>query len=108
MKHIQDHKEIVSDNTEVLYGRTGDVLDNTKEKNYAKTTVGVDGNTLYFLRTYNSVLYDPLVTTGRREEYEETQVKLVSKETFDFYMMYLKTNNSLYFTRAQRGFINND
>jgi len=90
---------------EKFYGRTGEFTDNKKERNYAKTKAGIDVTEIYFVRVYNKSLYDPLMSSGRRVEYEETEYKLVSKETFDFYMLYLKTNNSLYFTRAQRGFV---
>ena len=43
---------------------------------------------------------------SNREKYLDTKLKKVSKDTFDFYMIYLQTNNSIYLTRANRRFIN--
>jgi hypothetical protein len=43
---------------------------------------------------------------SRRGRTLDTKMKRVSKNTFDFYMTYLKTNNSIYLTKAQRGFLN--
>jgi len=43
---------------------------------------------------------------SHRENYLRMSYTGVSKETFDYYMMYLKTRNALYMTRSQRSFIN--
>ena len=43
---------------------------------------------------------------SNRENFLETKLKRVSKDTFDFYLIYLQTNNSIYLTRANRRFIN--
>jgi len=38
-------------------------------------------------------------------KYLDTKMRRVSKTTFDYYMIYLKTKNSIYLTRAQRSFL---
>ena len=45
-------------------------------------------------------------TYAKREQYVESKLQNVSKATFDFYMMYLKTKNTIYMTRARRGLTN--
>ncbi len=78
---------------------------NEKEKIYAKVLVS-NGGKVYYIKTYQNSPFDPLGAYAKRESYLETKMSRVSKNTFDFYMMYLKTNNSIYMTKAQRNFIN--
>lgn len=92
----------------VLFGKTGDVLDadeQCKLAHYAKI-VSKDGNDTHFIRVFQSTPFDPSGPYGRRERNLDTQMKRVSKNTFDLYVTYLKTNNSIYLTKAQRGFLN--
>lgn len=97
---------IANDNkTEIYFNRYGQKIDNEKEKNYSK--ILVNGNSeSYYIRTYQNMPYDPLGAYSRREIFRDTKMHKVSKNTFDFYMMYLGTNNSIYLTKAQRGLIN--
>ena len=90
---------------EVLFGRTGQVNTGKNEKVYVKTVLN-RGNLAYYIKTYNNELFDPLGIYAKREHVLETKFSLVSKDTFDFYMVYLKTNKSIYLTKAQRGYIN--
>jgi hypothetical protein len=60
----------------------------------------------YLLRTYNNIPLDPMGPEARRDIWRRTELKQVSRQTFDYYIMYLRTKNSLYYTRAQRSFIN--
>jgi hypothetical protein len=94
---------------ETLYDKIGGVVINKKEKSYAKLikTINRDSSTdKYYLKVHQGVPYDPWGMYGHREDYVETKFNSVSKETFDYYMMYLKTRNNLYMTRSQRSFIN--
>lgn len=59
----------------------------------------------YYITTYNNILYDPMGPDGHRKNIN-LNMKDVDQQTFDYYIMYLKTKNSLYMTRAQRSFIN--
>ena len=94
---------------EALYDKTGGVVINKKEKSYAKIVKTInrkDSIDRYYIKVHQSVPYDPWGMYGHREKYVDTKFQSVSKETFDYYMMYLKTRNSLYMTRSQRSFIN--
>ena len=92
-----------------LFDRTGDSIEEEKKykiSHYAKIIRVEDGNESYFARTHQGGLFDPNGPYGKREKFIDTKIKKISKSTFDFYMTYLKTNNSIYLTKAQRGFLN--
>lgn len=93
----------------VFFGKTGNILENEEKHklpHYAKLVQTTDGAETFFIRTYQSTPFDPMGPYGRRERNLDTQLKRVSKNTFDLYVTYLKTNNSIYLTKAQRGFLN--
>jgi len=105
MKYVQGPHIEKSNKIELLFNRDGQISTEEKENKYAKM-IGQNSKDTYHIRTHLNVPYDPLGPYGHRENYIETKFKKVSKNTFDFYVMYLKTNNSLYLTRASRGFLN--
>lgn len=103
---IENNLQIKKEVAETTYfDKLGQETKNLKEKNFAKVIVD-KGRASYYIRTYQNMPYDPLGAYSRREIFEDTKMDKVSKNTFDFYLMYLKSNNSIYMTRAQRGFIN--
>lgn len=93
-----------------LFGKTGDVLgekESHKVPYFAKiVTEQPKGKETYYIRIYQSSPFDPMGPYGRRERNLDTAMKRVSRKTFDLYVTYLKTNNSIYLTKAQRGFLN--
>lgn len=92
-----------------LFGKTGSILEDDerhKLPHYAKIVQTSEGKESYYIRTYQSAPFDPMGPYGRRERNLDTTVKRVSRNTFDLYVTYLKTNNSIYLTKAQRGFLN--
>ena len=94
---------------ETLFDKTGSVVISKKEKSYAKlvsTTIKNDSTDRDYLKSHENVPYDPWGMHSHRETYLDMKFKSVSKNTFDYYMMYLKTKNNLYMTRCQRSFIN--
>lgn len=106
MNFIENNLQIKKEVSETTYfDKVGQETNNLKEKNFAKVVVD-KGRASYYIRTYQNMPYDPLGAYSRREIFEDTKMDRVSKNTFDFYLMYLKSNNSIYMTRAQRGFIN--
>ena len=108
MKYVDGKFLPQQEKTVFLFGRTGDVLeDNEKHKlpHYAKTVKAGKQDT-YYIRTYQGTPFDPMGPFGRRERNLDTQMRRVSKTTFDLYVTYLKTNNSIYLTKAQRGLLN--
>lgn len=94
-----------------MFDRTGNVLDDTarhKVPCYAKAVqnhVSQTPNT-YYICTYQGTPLDPMGPFGRRERSLDSKMQRVSKNTFDLYLTYLKTNNSIYLTKAQRGLLN--
>jgi hypothetical protein len=106
MKYVNDSKPLPQKQMKtLLFDKLGTETSNQKERNFAKVVVDGDSES-YYIRTYQNMPYDPLGAYSRREIYADTKMHKVSKNTFDFYIMYLKSNNSIYMTKAQRGFIN--
>jgi hypothetical protein len=95
---------------ELVFGRTGLELtgeDKHRQPHCAKVIKSKTSSSItYYVHTYQGALFDPQGPYGRRRSSVETSPRRVSKNTFDFYMTYLKTNNSIYLTKAQRGFLN--
>ena len=92
---------------EVLFDKNGNMMEEAQGKDvYGKMFSVNNSERTYFVKVLQSNLYDPMGTYSNRRRFLESDFKKVSKNTFDFYMMYLKTNNSIYLTKAQRGFLN--
>jgi len=85
--------------------KNGEVIDNDVDKVYAKV-VHQNMSEAYQLKTYENTIFDPIGRLSNRENILETKMRKVSKNTFDYYVMYLKTNNSIYLTKANRSFLN--
>jgi hypothetical protein len=110
MKYVDGNvnNDIQIDN--YLFDKTGNVLKGEAEHkipHYAKKiyNTATDRET-YYIRIHAGAPLDPNGPYGRRERNLDTNMKRVSKNTFDFYITYLKTNNSIYLTKANRGFLN--
>tara|TARA_Y100001951_G_C11159479_1_gene193924 strand:- start:223 stop:567 length:345 start_codon:yes stop_codon:yes gene_type:complete len=113
MKYIDPRKDVAQESIKTesnLFDRSGEEVINEKEKSYAKVVTTIienrDPTNTYYIKTYQNSPFDPNGLYGHREQYLETKFNKVSQNTFDYYMMFLKTRNSLYMTRAQRSFIN--
>ena len=96
--------------TENLFGRHGEPVLNKRETPMSKVVVDkfnkAEVKQSYYAQTFQGGLYDPNGMYSHRESAIELKMSRVSKNTFDFYMLYLNTKNSLYLTRAQRSFLN--
>lgn len=93
--------------SEVYFDKNGVNLEKKNSKDAYGKIVYVNGKAnSHHVRVLENNLYDPMGTYSNRRRYLQSSFKRVSKNTYDFYMMYLKTNNSIYFTKAQRGFLN--
>jgi hypothetical protein len=95
---------------EEKFNKLGEVPQSDKETIFAKVLaidIGKDRiQKKYMIRTHNNAPYDPIGPDSHRELWLRTELKSVSQETYDYYMLYLKTKNSLYMTRTQRSYIN--
>ena len=107
MKYIDESSKMPEENTFVStdFDKRGGIVINSKEMSYARKTT-TENTKKYYIKTHKNIPYDPWGMYAHRESYLETKFKSVSKDTFDYYMMYLKTRNSIYMTRSQRSFIN--
>jgi hypothetical protein len=106
MKYINEEPDIPKvEAEEVWFNKDGKEISGENEKFYAKI-IAKNDRQYYYIRVYDNSPFDPIGIYGRRERNLPIDMKRVSKNTFDFYMMYLTTKNSLYMTRAQRGFLN--
>tara|TARA_A100001201_G_scaffold141405_1_gene136746 strand:- start:1048 stop:1374 length:327 start_codon:yes stop_codon:yes gene_type:complete len=107
MKYLDPNANAKLSNGEVIqkYDRNGEPVLNAKELDVAKIVKTKNNETTY-LKIHNNVPYDPKGMYSHREQAIDLKYKKVSRETFDYYMLYLKTKNSLYMTRTQRSFIN--
>jgi len=108
MKYINDQGKFVSEikiNKEIDFNKKGLHAINVKEKIFAKI-VESEKKSHYFIITHKNQIYDHMGINSNRENFLETKLKRVSKDTFDYYLIYLQTNNSIYLTRANRRFIN--
>ena len=108
MKYINGQYMPISEQTELLFNKNAQEIQSDvvkKEQSYSKIIVKNDRET-YYIRVHHDTPCDPLSSRGKQTHNTETKMILVSKKTFDFYMMYLKTNNSIYMTRARRGLSN--
>lgn len=110
MKYIQDINAIessVKEKSENEYNKLGEIVCSAKEKTFAKSIQSNDNsNNYYFITIHNNIPYDPYGIYSHREQNLKTSLKKVSKQTFDYYLLYLKTRNLLYMTRTQRSFLN--
>ena len=106
MKYIDEYRNGVNPRPEEYnFNKNAQKIDNPLEKSYAKI-IEKNERISYYIRVHQSVPLDPMGTYGKRDKFIETKMKPASKSTFDFYMMYLKTKNSIYMTKARRGFTN--
>jgi len=107
MKYInEDTKNMQEINIkkEIDFNKNGTVSQG-KEKTYAKIVESEKDKT-YLIQIYQNQPFDPMGSEATRENYLETKLKRVSKDTFDFYLIYLQTKNSIYLTRTNRRLIN--
>jgi hypothetical protein len=111
MKFVEStsKEDFIPEKFEQTYNRSGQLSEN-KEKVFARyTEVNLskgEKQQRYFIMTHNNIPYDPYGIDSHRERNLRTSLKTVSRQTFDYYILYLQTRNLLYMTRTQRSFIN--
>jgi len=89
----------------VYFNKHGKEIDNDVDKVYAQVTIQ-NNKESYQIITYQNALLDPMGKYQKRQAYLETKMKKVNKQTFNYYLTYLQTNNSIYLTRANRSYQN--
>lgn len=112
MKFVESFskEDVVLQSHEETFNKFGDPISSEKDKVFAKYLKIELGNgdvqKKYFVLTYNNIPYDPSGIDSHRESTLSMKLKTVSQTTFDSYVLYLKTRNPIYMTKAQRSFIN--
>lgn len=102
MKFISSHDEHNRLETEQeLYNLHGILIDSEDEKVFSK----IIGNK-YLIRTLNNVPFDPYGPEAGRQIWNRTEMRPVSKATFQHYNTYLGTKNKKYLTMTNRSYIN--
>lgn len=102
--------KLSKDSVEHLFNINGEELQDQHEKVYSRS-LSIDlGNdkiqNKFFIRVFNNMPLDPIGPDSRREIWNRTQLKQVSKTTFESYNSYLATRNKIFWTKANRSFIN--
>jgi hypothetical protein len=90
------------------YGKNGEIVTDSKDTVYAKyTAVDLNGRTQkkFFVLTANGGLFDPMGTDSHRERTIRKELRSTSKQTFDYYVNYLKTKSGIILRRAERSFV---
>ena len=109
MKFINSSENIENvdkiETSEISLNKLGRPTAADSEKTFAKM-ISSQNQTKYAILVYNNQPYDPYGTDSHRESKLNLVLKQVSQQTYNYYVSYLKTKNSLYMTRAQRSFIN--
>lgn len=115
MKFIDDSTHLEQaekkDNILYRYNKLGMlILEDEKEKVFAEQKIiYIDDKTIQTISSvliFRNRIYDPYGTDSNREQNLKLVLKKVNDDTFDFYIKYLQTKNSLYMTLAQRSFSN--
>lgn len=104
--YIDPKRQESQTSSETYFGRIGQEVKSLKKEGFYGRIFVQNGVEYYYIRTYQNAPYDPLGPYSRRFIYNDTVMKQVSKDTFDFYMLYLRSNNNIYLTKAQRGKMN--
>lgn len=90
---------------EIYTNKIGRPISKDEERVFAKVVTSKN-QSKYAILVHNNQPYDPYGVDSHREPNLDLQLKQVSQETYNNYISYLRTKNSLYMTRSQRSFIN--
>lgn len=110
MKYVEKHTEIEQEENKTLYyNKQGALVDDDDNNIYAKSSGSPKKNSSkskFYVMTSNGNLFDPNGIDSHRERNIRKEFKTTSKQTFDYYINYLKTRNPIFLRRAERSFIN--
>lgn len=103
MKYIQEvDEDTFPKDEEVWFNKDGNEVEGANQQFFAKTLVR-NGRRTYHIREQGGLFCDPIgIYANRRFREDVVKSVLVAKEVFDLYLVYLKTKNSSYLTKAQR------
>lgn len=86
--------------SEVFYGKGGNAVE---EPSALVKVMTVGKWEVYFIWFWRGVLFDPYgPDILRKSQQENAKFKKVDKETYEHFMKYLKTKNTIWLTKARR------
>ena len=90
------------------YNKAGDLVGD-EESVYAESSEIDLGNATqkkFYVLTSNGGLFDPRGPDSHRERTVRKELRITNEKTFEYYVQYLKTKNTLFMRRAERSYIN--
>tara|TARA_B100000902_G_scaffold284953_1_gene270962 strand:- start:11920 stop:12258 length:339 start_codon:yes stop_codon:yes gene_type:complete len=111
MKYVENYtsKHDNKNSDKKSYNAFGESVTDTEDIVYAEykaIDLGERVQKKFFVLTSNGTLFDPRGTDSHRANKIRKELKSTSKQTFDYYIKYLQTKNTLFMRRAERSFIN--
>jgi hypothetical protein len=111
MKYVENYtsKDAKKDTETKSYNAFGQSVSDDSDTVYAEykaIDIGERVQKKFFVLTSNGTLFDPRGTDSHRANQIRKELKSTSKQTFDYYVKYLQTKNTLFMRRAERSFIN--
>lgn len=110
MKFIDSHdQKITKESNEKKFNIRGEETDIDNDKIFSKTiSIDLGNNHIqnkYYIRIFNNIPLDPFGPESRREIWNRTDLRAVSKLTFENYNNYLTTKNRIFLTKTNRSYI---
>lgn len=101
-----DHNPVIDDSTKFFNNNAVAFKPESESSVYAKHrrikyADGKENNTFYVLFCGNE-LYNPVGIDSHKKNKSNINLKQVNQQVFDMYMLYLRTKNGAYFTKANR------
>lgn len=101
MKFISSHDDALTDRSEEkVYNIRGELITDDDDKIFSRIV-----NNKYFIRILNNIPFDPFGPEARRQIWNRTELKSVSRTTFESYNNYLSTKNRIFWTKTNRSYI---
>lgn len=114
MKHIHNiHKNKQNifeeqDNISVGFTENAKEIVHTSDKSYAKKTTFPSGRSHYYIKTHNGKFFNPYGLYDKGEEFKsigglkQWRYIKVNENTFNMYLSFLKTKNTVWLSNAER------
>ncbi len=111
MKYVETYNEKseTPKSESAEYNKLGDVVEGEKETVYAKCQQIFLKDTTqnqFYVLVANGNLLDPRGTDSHRINTLKKELRKTNKQTFEYYLKYLRSKNTLFLRRAERSYIN--
>jgi uncharacterized protein YaiI (UPF0178 family) len=111
MKYVENYQttDDKKEATTASYNKSGQEVTDNADTVYAKCQAINVRDSLqhkFYVLTSNGNIFDPNGIDSHRQKNIKTELRNTSKQTFEYYLNYLKTKNPIFLRRAERSFIN--